>query len=163
MTNGKKVYDINGNTVYKEFCDKDWTAIKRFKVLGVEVMFLSGDNFNAMIARDRNIPFYHNALPKIAYLSQICQQFNVTKDEILYVGDDLFDLEIAQAIKYPYCPKDAIWELREICTIIADDGGNNVIMHLYNDLSYEKLIPEWNNEVHLKKLYELDNKEYKAP
>ena len=55
LTNGKKTYDKYGNIISKSFCDKDWTAIKRFKSLGVEVMFLSGDPFNEGVANKRNI------------------------------------------------------------------------------------------------------------
>ena len=33
MTDGKKYYDRDGKVVIKNFCDKDWTAIKRFRAL----------------------------------------------------------------------------------------------------------------------------------
>ena len=59
MTDGKKYYDQNGSVVLKTFCDKDWTSIKRFKSMGINVIFLSGDeNINKQIAKDRNIDFY---------------------------------------------------------------------------------------------------------
>ena len=163
MTNGKKVYDINGNTVYKEFCDKDWTAIKRFRALGVNVVFLSGDNFNEGIAKNRNIPFWHNILPKETYLDKICKAFNVAPfHSVAYVGDDLFDVEIAKQVRYPFCPLDAIKEMKDVCATLWANGGDNVIMYLYDYLSASGCIPKWNDS-HLKELYELDNKEYKAP
>ena len=54
LTDGKKYYDSKGKVVMKTFCDKDWTAIKRFKALGVQVVFLTGDPFNTKIASQRN-------------------------------------------------------------------------------------------------------------
>ena len=52
LTNGTKVYDIDGNVVHKVFNDRDFTAIKRFKEEGVNVFFLSGDKkFNEEIAK----------------------------------------------------------------------------------------------------------------
>lgn len=162
MTNGRKFYDKDGNIICKEFCDKDWTAIKRFKALDIPVVFLSGDSFNRKIAENRNIPFYHNTLPKIAYLDQICNQFKVAKSEILYVGDDLFDLEFAKAVGHRYCPRDAVPEMKEICIPIQANGGDNVIMHLFDQLSKMIMITSW-NKTYMNKLYELDKQEYKGP
>ncbi len=58
LTDGNKIYDINHTTVYKKFNDRDFTAIKRFKAGGINVIFVSGDNFNEGMAKKRNIDFY---------------------------------------------------------------------------------------------------------
>ena len=43
----------------QNFCDKDFTAIKRMRGSGINVIFLSGDQrVNELMARNRNIPFY---------------------------------------------------------------------------------------------------------
>jgi 3-deoxy-D-manno-octulosonate 8-phosphate phosphatase (KDO 8-P phosphatase) len=161
MTNGKKIYDKDGNIVGKEFCDKDWTAIKRFKALNIDVVFLSGDKFNEKIAKNRNIPFWHNISPKEDYLDEICKAFYaVSTYNVAYVGDDLFDINIANLVKYPYCPLDAIVEMKDICKIIPSNGGNNVIMNLFNMLSSSKLIPQWNSS-HINILNKLDSQEVK--
>ena len=60
MTDGKKYYDRDGNVVLKNFCDKDWTAIKRFRAIGIPVVFLTGDPFNATILKNRNLPYVVN-------------------------------------------------------------------------------------------------------
>ena len=41
LTDGKKTYDNTGLCIYKTFCDKDFTAIKKLKALGISVCFLS--------------------------------------------------------------------------------------------------------------------------
>ena len=61
LNDGKKYYDLNGSIFAKQFSDKDFTAIKRFKASGVNVCFLSGDNkINESIAKNRNIDFYYS-------------------------------------------------------------------------------------------------------
>ena len=60
LTDGKKYYNRDGDVIMKTFCDKDWTAIKRFKALGIQVLFLSGDPFNDKIAKNRNIDIIIN-------------------------------------------------------------------------------------------------------
>ena len=49
MTDGKKFYDKNGDVLCKQYNDKDFTAIKRFMATGIDVCFLSGDNWNKVI------------------------------------------------------------------------------------------------------------------
>ena len=60
LTDGKKYYDKTGMPQFKIFCDKDWTTIKRFKAIGVSVVFLTGDPFNETIGIKRNIPVIVN-------------------------------------------------------------------------------------------------------
>ena len=43
LTDGRKYYDVSGKGVLKTFCDRDFTAIKKFKANGWDVVFLSGD------------------------------------------------------------------------------------------------------------------------
>ena len=58
LTNGKKTYGKDGSCISKTFCDKDFTAIKRFIAAGVKVIMISGDNYNKTMAEKRNIDFY---------------------------------------------------------------------------------------------------------
>ena len=48
-----KYYDRDGNVVIKNFCDKDWTAIKRLRAIGIPVLFITGDPYNEMILSNR--------------------------------------------------------------------------------------------------------------
>ena len=105
LTDGKKYYNRDGDVVMKTFCDKDWTAIKRFRALGVNVIFLTGDPFNEKIASNRNIDCIVNRkdgkhTDKEDYLQEICETYKVTEKEIAFVGDDIFDMGIIKKVKY---------------------------------------------------------------
>jgi 3-deoxy-D-manno-octulosonate 8-phosphate phosphatase (KDO 8-P phosphatase) len=164
LTNGRKQYDKDGNVILKTFCDKDWTAIKRFRALGIEVAFLSGDGFNANIAKNRNIPFYLNRSngkhsDKLGFLPKMCDDFNVEAENILYVGDDIFDVRIAKAVGHAYCPCDAVIDMINECEILPRNGGDNVIEALFEELHVKELIPNYDFDSHLDAVYELDEKE----
>ena len=54
-----------------------------------------------------------------------------------YIGDDLFDSSILQAVRYPFCPADANWEVKKLCTsafgyhnVLQSNAGCNVIMEM---------------------------------
>ena len=57
LTDGTKVYDAEHKVLSKTYMCKDFTAIKRFIAAGVQVVMISGDNFNATMANKRNIDF----------------------------------------------------------------------------------------------------------
>jgi YrbI family 3-deoxy-D-manno-octulosonate 8-phosphate phosphatase len=165
LTDGRKYYDKEGNVRLKIFCDKDWTAIKRFKALGVPVVFLTGDSYNVTIAENRNIDVYVNRgtshhTDKSEYLDSICKEYNVDKQDVVYVGDDIFDVNISKQVGYAYCPIDACHELRKIVKrIIPVKAGHNFVEALFTHLQHDSLLPEFDFDEHLRKVYELDIKE----
>jgi 3-deoxy-D-manno-octulosonate 8-phosphate phosphatase (KDO 8-P phosphatase) len=164
MTDGRKYYDKEGTVRLKTFCDKDWTAIKRFRALGIEVAFLSGDGFNANIAANRNIPFYLNRSngthkDKVDFLDEICSDCGATPEEVVYVGDDIFDVRIANAVGYAFCPSDATVEMIDVCSMLMQRAGENVVMALFEELQLRELIPDFDFDEHLDNVYTLDEKE----
>ena len=141
MTDGTKIYDVNGNVFAKTYCDRDFTAIKRFKASGVKVCFLSGDKkVNEEMARNRNIDFYCSRTPdgmidKSNFISQFQKIYNSQIEEMAYVGDDIFDIPIMEKLNYAYCPLDAPDDVKNISTWIIDrKSGDSVIARLYDYL-----------------------------
>jgi len=165
LTDGKKYYNRDGDVVMKTFCDKDWTAIKRFKALGIKVLFLSGDPFNEKIAKNRNIDIIINRKDgshrdKGDYVKDVCKEYQVTTDEIVFVGDDIFDLGIMKKVKYKYAPADCPEEIQEIVDdILPELGGHNCVMSLFDNLRDRKLLPKYNLPSHIDDVYDLDIKE----
>jgi 3-deoxy-D-manno-octulosonate 8-phosphate phosphatase (KDO 8-P phosphatase) len=142
MTDGTKIYDLNGKCFAKRYCDRDFTAIKRFKVAGLNICFLSGDSvINEQMAKNRNIDFYlAKGKDKVDYLPELFAIYNVTPEETLYIGDDLFDYKITGAVKYKYCTSDSVKELKEICIVLNSKGGEGAIQELYERLVDDGLV-----------------------
>ena len=93
MTDGKKYYDRDGNVVMKNFCDKDWTAVKRFRAIGIPVVFLTGDPFNAKILSNRNLPYVVNRgegfhRDKVNFLDEILEKYECEADDVVYLHID---------------------------------------------------------------------------
>lgn len=163
LTDGKKYYDREGVVQYKTFCDKDWTAIKRFRALGITVIFLTGDPFNEAIARNRKIDCIVNRAngahsDKSTYLVAICKQYNVSAEEIVFAGDDVFDVGLMRLVS-SYCPSDAPNIVKKHALELAACGGENFVMKLFDFLDGAKLLPEWEFDSHMQTVYELDSRE----
>lgn len=81
----------------------------RLKALGVHDVFLS-------------------ASAKLEALDTFCLSYDLKPDEVLYMGDDLPDYEILNAVGVSSCPADAAHEIREICQYISPfNGGKGCI------------------------------------
>lgn len=163
LTDGKKYYDKEGTVRMKTFCDKDWTAIKRFRALGMEVIFLTGDPFNVTIAENRNIDVYVNRQygthsDKSNYLSILCTEYNVTPEEIVFAGDDIFDVKLMRMVGKAYCPYDAPKIVQGHATVLGP-GGENFVMRMFDHMEIMGTIKIDNFDEHLEKVYELDLKE----
>jgi len=131
-----KFYDSSGQAIGKSFIDIDWTAIKSFKALGIPTVFLTGDPFNSAIAAERHITCYHSREPnglmdKKAGLIEIMRDQGLdNKLDIIYVGDDLFDLPVLQEVGYPICPSNANLYVQKHCNVLTRKGGDGVVDEL---------------------------------
>ena len=164
MTDGTKYYDRDGKVVLKVFCDKDWTAIKRFRAIGIDVVFITGDPYNEMILKNRNLPTVVNRgegfhRDKINFLPEVLEKYNCSYKEAVYLGDDLFDYMITKGVKYKFCVSNAPRSLQEICNILPCKGGENAIMYFFEELEDRALIPHRSAQDVMDKIYELDLKE----
>ena len=48
---------------------------------------------------------------------------NITPDQILYMGDDIPDFEVMQAVGLACCPADAVQDIKEIAHYISPFNG----------------------------------------
>ena len=161
LTDGTKVYTQKHEPVYKRFRCKDFTAIKRFVAAGVKVIMLSGDNWNADMARQRNIPFYCTrgkdlSLDKSVYLSHLEGQYDVKRENMAFVGDDFFDLSMFKTLFWTFAPSDAPKIIRQNCLYRFESrGGEGVIQELYDFLVGKGIVQDATEEA----VAELDKQE----
>jgi 3-deoxy-D-manno-octulosonate 8-phosphate phosphatase (KDO 8-P phosphatase) len=142
LTNGKKIYDTKHEVQYKEFNDRDFTAIKRFKAAGVNVVLLTGDKWNSEYLSDaRRLPTFRpelfspqHELDKSKSLKFICDYNGVKPEECAFVGDDYYDITMLNSVGFPFCPNDAAKCVKDDPTVIVipKNGGEGVIEELFN-------------------------------
>jgi 3-deoxy-D-manno-octulosonate 8-phosphate phosphatase (KDO 8-P phosphatase) len=136
MTNGTKLYNNSGDVLGKSFCDKDFTAIKRFKNAGISVCFLSGDkHVNQQMALDRSVDFYfarlaNGNIDKSVFIKELKEKYKAKK--IAYVGDDYYDITIMESVDISFSPCDAIEDVKAIANnVLSSPGGSGVIAEIY--------------------------------
>jgi len=77
---------------------------ERFKMLGVTDVYLA--------SRTKRDDF-----------RDFCFKYHLQPDEVLFMGDDIPDIEVLERCGLPTCPADAAHEVKEICAYISDKNG----------------------------------------
>jgi 3-deoxy-D-manno-octulosonate 8-phosphate phosphatase (KDO 8-P phosphatase) len=163
LTDGKKTYDINGKKMSKAFGDLDFTAIKILMSLGLDVIWLSGDNVvNKPLADTKNIPFYSTKLPdgktrdKVDILPEILSTYKVSSDEIWFIGDDIFDLQLLRKVGLSSCPSNASFIIKKHVDLIHEGrSGENIASEILELIFSNRGI----ENIDINKIYQIQEKE----
>lgn len=141
LTDSTKTYDKTGKAIAKAFSDWDFTAIKRFKASGVEVCFLSSDKkINKQVAEKRHIDFFcsrgtDRVIDKASFVEVFEDKYNVSREEMVYVGDDIYDISIMKKVGRAYCPNRSPKSVKEVCSVLERRPGEGVVAELYDLLA----------------------------
>ena len=60
---------------------------------------------------------------KLKFLRSYLEQHNIKWKHVLYLGDDLPDIDVLENAGLPCCPADAVIEVRRICKYISPIKG----------------------------------------
>ena len=68
---------------------------------------------------------------KLPVLEELRKKYNLSYDEISYMGDDLPDICCLEKVGLACCPGDAVDEVKEICNFVAQkNGGRGAVREL---------------------------------
>ena len=134
LTNGKKAYGVSGEKLFKSFSDIDFTAIKIMKTLGFSVIWLSGDEVvNQNVAKLKGISFYCTRqkdgtnVDKLSLLPSLLEKYCVSEEQVWFIGEDIFDLDLLKAVGFSSCPRNASFLVKnEVKLIHRDKSGEHI-------------------------------------
>ncbi len=64
-----------------------------------------------------------NAGVKVLAYERLKEQYDLTDEEIIYVGDDIPDYELMKRVGCPCCPADACPEIKEVSCYVSHRAG----------------------------------------
>ena len=107
---------------------KDGYAIQLAMKLGLRIAIMTGAKVSSIRKRYEGLgveDIYIGCAIKIETYEQFLQKYNLADDEIIYMGDDIPDLEIMRRVGCPVCPKDACSEIKAVSLYISDRIGGH--------------------------------------
>ena len=127
-------------TMFKQFYMKDFEAINLIKK-NYGFVFLSSDAaINMSLCKRKNLAFFHAERSKKKTFGHILNRYNVTPDNILYIGSSYSDVECMRMCSKSMCPEDAVSQVKNIADhVVPMYGGAGILCYIY-DILMEDLI-----------------------
>ena len=101
-TDSKMYVTPNGEWM-KAFSTYDGMATAMLKEKGLIVAILTGENSDVVIARAKKLQIdevYVDEHEKLKRLTYLTKKYDITMDEVAYIGDDVNDLEVLKAVGF---------------------------------------------------------------
>lgn len=105
---------------------KDGYAIQLAMKMGLRIAIISGCKIEAVRTRYEGLgmeDIYLGAAVKIKAYEEFKTKYGLKDDEVMFMGDDIPDLEVMRRVGCPVCPKDACPEVRELSLYISGYNG----------------------------------------
>ena len=130
--------DSNGNTSRK-LNFKDIMAFSLLKKNGFGIAIISGEANSAieLLAKKFDIAEIHQGIRnKLEVLKNIIEKYNLTLEEVLYIGDDVNDYDSLNFVKYAITVPNAVKKIRCIkgIQITNELGGNGAFREVVDCL-----------------------------
>jgi len=116
------------------FCNRsDGIGIEILRNAGYKMLILSSE-VNPIVktrAEKLKIDIIHGTTDKKTVLLQYCDSHKISQENVCYVGNDINDLEVMEAVGFRIAPSDAYPAILGIADIVTKaKGGKGVIREL---------------------------------
>lgn len=161
LTNGK-LYLSNNNIENKTICFKDLDAVSELRQDGIKFAMITGEdngfvtNFEQKFQPDY---LFKGCKDKVSALNNILTTEQIDYQEVSYIGDGKYDINVMQLVGYSLCPSDAIFEVKNIANIIlsAKGGAGCLAEAVFNIRKFNKVTFENNaNNLYETKEYSVE-------
>jgi 3-deoxy-D-manno-octulosonate 8-phosphate phosphatase (KDO 8-P phosphatase) len=139
LTDGK--FYIKGASTTVSFSAKDGYLIRILTKKGFRIVVMTASRANltkkrllSLGLKKENLIF--NISDKKKKLLELINKLDLNSEEILYIGDDLNDIDAMKVCKYKACPNDAVKEVKMISDYIStQNGGNGAVREILEHYS----------------------------
>ena len=125
LTDGSIMVTTNGE-MYRKMHTKDGFALKTAIDKGFNICIISGGNNEGVRLRLKGLGIsdvYLGAHHKTETMNTYLKENSIPKEQVLYMGDDIPDLQVMKEVGLPCCPQDAVQEIKRIATYVSHKKG----------------------------------------
>ena len=146
LTDSGIYYDSKGNEI-KKFSTRDYMGVNAAHYVGIKIVILTGRVFQGTETRSRELKvdeLYQNIKNKKDFVASFLKKYQLTSENVGYIGDDLNDYASMKMAGFKACPLDACIEIKEIADYISPIvGGNGVLQDIFRHVLGE--MGKWND------------------
>lgn len=145
LTDGGMYYGDDG-AEYKRFCVYDGAGIVMLQRAGIPCGILTGEDTEIVARRAKRLglrylymgigSFHPDRPTKRQVAEQICAELGITLAEVCFVGDDVNDIDLLEAVGHPCCPPNARPEVLAIpgIHVLHTPGGQGAIREVCDQI-----------------------------
>ncbi len=125
LTNGGLYYSRE-NLELKRFNIKDGMGAILLREAGIKCGIITTDkpDFVKIRAERMKLDFYFTEVwDKAGKLDDICSEFEITRDEIAFIGDDVNDIGIIKEVGFSAAPADAVPKVIDLVDYVCKRNG----------------------------------------
>ncbi|MDT3356905.1 MAG: HAD hydrolase family protein [Bacteroidota bacterium] len=127
FTNGGILCDLQGE-LYRTFDAKDGFAVRMAVMNGYPTAIITGGRSKSIQARflTSGLPegdIYLGSRIKMDEFDDFCRRHGLKAEEVMYIGDDIPDIEVMEACGIGVCPSDAVEEVKAAADWVSDYPG----------------------------------------
>lgn len=107
---------------------KDGYAIQLAVKHGLRIAIMTGANVDSIRVRYEGLgveDIYLGCSVKINTYKVFLEKYGLKEEEVMYMGDDIPDLEVMRCVGCSVCPHDAAWEIQEASIYVSHRTGGN--------------------------------------
>ncbi len=125
LTDGGMYYTESGEFM-KKFNTKDSMGMELLLKYKIKTVFVTRENSKIIKKRVKKISIvdlYSGVFDKKKILTKILLKYDVKKNEIAYIGDDVNDIEIMKSVGFSASPSDGNVEVKKITDYVCSSKG----------------------------------------
>ena len=136
LTDGGMYYSSKGDTL-KKFQAVDGMAVSILKRNTIPTVIITKERnqivkqWSSKMNVDRLFDGIKN---KEKIIPKLCKLYNLSENNIVYIGDDVNDLEILKRVGFSITPKDGNLEVKKIVDCICKSRGGEGVLREICDL-----------------------------
>ena len=141
MTDGGIIPTTDGDFI-RRYNAKDGYAIASAIREGLKVCIISGgrgrmlENRLQMLGVTR---YYLNCMDKVTAIREFAADYDIDLENLIYMGDDIPDLECMRLVGVPVCPSDAAMEVVEASRYVSEfNGGHGAVRDIIEQVMRAK-------------------------
>lgn len=130
LTDGGMYYSEFGDEL-KKFNTKDGMGLANLMKVGIITGVITRENTEIVRRRAEKLKLnelHMGVMDKLAVASELCKKYGITMNEVAYVGDDLNDIALLQAVGFSCTVNNAVPKAKEVADYVTTlNGGDGAV------------------------------------
>ena len=140
LTDGSIYIDANGNESKKFYAHDGYGIVSIREKFGIETVVISGRSSEALLYRLKELnitKFWVGQTDKLAAINTILQEGSIASHQILFVGDDIPDLDVIENVGLFIAVRNAHKKVKDKAHHITEKlGGHGAVREVCDLLEY---------------------------